>query len=362
MLWPPWVRWLLWPLEQLYLVIVRVRAAAYRRGWLPSQRLPVKVISIGNLTLGGTGKTPMVIRLASALQQRGLHVAILTRGYGRRQRLPLVINGRGQVSQYTPELMGDEPVLLARRLPDVTIGIGADRFALAQQIIRMESPQPPDVFLLDDGFQHLRLARELDVLLLDSSNPFGGNAALPAGPLREPLGALARADLIVLTRTNGGASTEVVSTVRRYNPRVPLFRARTELAAVFDAATHRPANLFVLKQQPALAFCGIGNPEAFWEDLRHWGFTVAGTLAFPDHHRYIIDDFKTIIRQADRAGARVLLTTEKDLVNLTVVPPSFPPTFYCRIDLVLDDEPAFLAAISERLGAVPVARQAGEQS
>jgi len=354
MLWPPWMRWLLWPLEQLYLLIVWARAAAYQRGWLRARRLPVKVISIGNLTVGGTGKTPMVIRLAGALRERGLHVAILTRGYGRRERLPLVINGRGEVSRYTSELMGDEPVLLARRLPDATIGIGADRFALAQQILQMESLRPPDVFLLDDGFQHLGLARELDVVLLDSSNPFGGNAALPAGPLREPLGALDRADLIVLTRTRDAVSSDVVSTLRRYNPRAPLFQARTELTGVYDAATHRPANLFVLKQQPVLAFCGIGNPEAFWEDLRRWGFEVAGTLAFPDHHRYVIDDFKTIIRQADRAGARALLTTEKDLVNLTVIPPSIPPTFYCRIDLVLDDEAAFLAAISQRLGYAPV--------
>ncbi|MBI2957132.1 MAG: tetraacyldisaccharide 4'-kinase [Acidobacteria bacterium] len=345
------MRWLLWPLEQLYAALMRARAAAYERGWLRSQRLPAKVISIGNLTVGGTGKTPLVLRLAAGLRQRGTQVAILTRGYGRRERLPLVINGQGEVSRYTPELMGDEPILLARHLPDVTIGIGEDRFAVAQKILAMEAPRPPQVFLLDDGFQHLHLARDLDLVLIDVTDPLGEGAVLPAGRLREPLEALRRADMIVFTRAHNSVPPEVVAAVRRWNPQAPAFRAVTRLSGVFDAASHRPANLFVLKQQPALAFCGLGNPEAFWDDLRRDGFNLAATLAFADHHRYGIEDFRHIIRLADRAGARVLLTTEKDLINLTVVPPSLPPTFYCRMELVLDDEAGFFAAVAERLEA-----------
>ena len=337
----------------LYRTVMHLRAAAYRRGWLRPKRLPAKVISVGNLTVGGTGKTPMVLRLATWLRQRGLQVAVLTRGYGRRERMPLVINGQGEVEKYLPELMGDEPILLARRLPDVTIGIGADRFSLAQRIMEMEAPHPPEVFLLDDGFQHLQLARDLDLVLIDATHPLGATAVLPAGPLREPVRALARADVIVLTRTGDGPQAKLLDTVRRYNPRAPVFQASTKLVGVFDAATHRPANLFVLKQQPVLGFCGVGNPDAFWEDLRRWGFELVGTVAFPDHHSYGIEDFRRIIRRADRAGARVLLTTEKDLVNLTVVPPSTPPCFYCRIELALDDEPAFFAALAERLPLPP---------
>jgi len=349
LIWPAWVRWLLWPLEQIYSLFMRVRAAAYRRGWLRSQRLPARVISVGNLTVGGTGKTPMVMCLAAWLRQRGLHVAVLTRGYGRRERLPLVINGQGEVAKYTPELMGDEPILLARRLPDVTIGIGADRFAVAQQIIEMEAPHPPEVFLLDDGFQHLRLARDLDLVLLDAANPSALGALLPAGPLREPLSALARADLVVLTRTESVGATKLLDAVRHHNARAPVFRASTKLLGVFDAATHRPANLFMLKQQRVLGFCGIGNPDAFWEDLRRWGFDLVGARAFPDHHRYTVDDFRALIRRADGVRAGALLTTEKDLVNLTVVPPSTPPCLYCRIDLELEDEAGFFAAVAERL-------------
>jgi tetraacyldisaccharide-1-P 4'-kinase len=137
--------------------------------------------------------------------------------------------------------------------------------------------------------------------------------------------------------------------LRQFNPRAPLFQATTHLTGVLEAGTDLAANLFVLKQTPAVAFCGIGNPEAFWDDLRRAGFNLAGTLAFADHYRYRIEDFQRVIRYADSVKARALLTTEKDLINMTVVPPSLPPTFYCRMELRLEDEAAFLAAVEERL-------------
>lgn len=351
-MWPAWVRWLLWPLELLYRAFLAVRALAYRWRWLPTRHLPAKVISVGNLTVGGTGKTPMVIRLAAWLEQNGLHVAVLTRGYGRREAMPLVINGQGDVTQYKPELMGDEPILMARRLPAATIGIGADRYALGSRILEMETEHPPQVFILDDGFQHQRLERNLDLVLLDATNPFGGGAVLPAGLLREPVAALARADLVLLTRANGVDTGAVAASVRRHNPRAPVFQVSTQLAGFFDAATHRPAELTALQSKRALAFCGIGNPDAFFADLRRWGLDVADTVAFSDHHRYTVDDFKGLVWRADEIGATALLTTEKDVVNFTVVPPSLPPSFYCRIELAIENEGAFFAAVAERLGLV----------
>lgn len=342
--------WLLAPLAFFYGLFQRARAAAYACGWLASKRLPAKVVSVGNLSVGGTGKTPMVMRLAAWLAGRGAHVAVLTRGYGRAEQLPLVINGRGDLEKYTSDLMGDEPILLARRLPDVTIGIGADRFALAQKILEMEAPHPPDVFLLDDGFQHLRLRRDLDLVLIDSSAPLALESVLPAGRLREPRAALARAGLIVLTRANQAPPAEITAAVRRYNRQAPIFRSTTKLTGVFEAGTHRSANLFALKQGPVLAFCGIGHPQAFWDDLERWGFQLAATVAFPDHHRYTLDDIAGLTRAAERHHARALLLTEKDLVNLTVVPPSNPPWFYCRVELALEDEAAFFDTVAERLG------------
>lgn len=342
-------RWLLWPFEFLYCGFLFVRDAGYRRGWLRARRLPALVISVGNLTVGGTGKTPVVLRLAAWLQSNGLHVAVLTRGYGRRERIPMVINGRGDLSLYTPELMGDEPVLLARRVPDVTLGIGPDRASLAHRILILEKDAPPQVFLLDDGFQHHRLARDLDIVVIDASNPFDNGAVLPAGRLREPLKGLQRAGVIVLTRAGEEPCAKVTDALRRYNPHASVFRARTKLENFYQLGTHRAANLFVLKQQPALAFCGIGNPQAFWDDLACWGFRLAERTAFPDHYRYTGDDLAALRKAARATGAKAMLTTEKDAVNLTGLASSDMPVFYCRIDLEFDDEDGFFAAVGKVL-------------
>ncbi|MFQ5817671.1 MAG: tetraacyldisaccharide 4'-kinase, partial [Terriglobia bacterium] len=182
---PGWLRTLLSPLAFLYAQFMRTRAVLYARGTLRARRLPAKVISVGNLTVGGTGKTPLVLWLAQRLQARGLKVAVLSRGYGRlTQEARIFADGSPRVEE-----AGDEAVLLARRLVGVLLGIGGDRFAVG---LHLAEKHHPDVFLLDDGFQHLRVARDLDIVVLDASDPFGGGYVLPAGRLREPVRALAR--------------------------------------------------------------------------------------------------------------------------------------------------------------------------
>jgi tetraacyldisaccharide 4'-kinase len=346
---PGWLRTLLSPLAFLYGEFMRLRAALYRRGTLRARRLPARVISVGNLTVGGTGKTPLVLWLAQRLCARGLRVAVLSRGYGRASTASRIFVG-GKMSV---EEAGDEPVLLARHLAGVPLGIAADRFAIG---LRVAEEHHPDVFLLDDGFQYLRVARDLDIVVLDSSDPFGGGYVLPAGRLREPVRALARADLVVLTRLRNGAH-RLIEAIRLYNPRVPVFGARTRLAEVRDATSHRPVSAAVVARTPVFAFCGLGNEAAFWQDLQEWGFPLAGTLAFPDHHRYVVADFGHIVRQADRVGAQAVLTTEKDVVNFTVLPPSVPPCYYCRIELEFDDEEGFWGELLARL-RVPTAAPA----
>jgi len=346
---PRWLRRLLTPTAWFYAQFMRIRAALYARGTLRPRRLPARVISVGNLTVGGTGKTPLVLWLAQRLQGAGLRVAILSRGYGRSVRQARIFaNGIPRVEE-----AGDEPVLLARRLHGVPLGIAADRFAVGLQLAARHRP---DVFLLDDGFQHLRLARDLDIVLLDASDPFGGGYVLPAGALREPVDALVRAQVVVLTRSRQAADS-AIEAVRLYNPRVPVFRARTRLAGVLDATSHKPVPRETLAGVPVLAFCGIGNPAAFWQDVRDWGFRLAGTQAFPDHHRYSADDFRRIARQADRYAAQALLTTEKDVVNFTVFPPSIPPCYYCRMELEFEDEEGFWGTVVAGL-KLPVAPEA----
>ncbi|MFQ5925940.1 MAG: tetraacyldisaccharide 4'-kinase [Terriglobia bacterium] len=338
---PEWVRTLLSPLALFYGQFMRVRAVLYARGTLRARRLPAKVISVGNLTVGGTGKTPLVLWLAQRFAARGWKVAVLSRGYGRASNAARIVSRRN----VRVEEVGDEPVLLARHLAGVLLGIAGDRFAVG---LRLAEQHRPDVFLLDDGFQHLRVARDLDIVVLDSSDPFGGGYVLPAGRLREPVQALARADLVVLTRLRNGAD-QLIETIRLYNPRAPVFGTRTRLIEVLDATSHKQVSARTFERTPVLAFCGIGNEVAFWQDVRAWGFALAGTLAFPDHHRYSVEDFKHIVRQADCVGAQALLTTEKDVVNFTVLPPSVPPCYYCRIEPEFDDEEGFWSTLLAQL-------------
>lgn len=323
---PPILRALLWPLSVLY-GAAALRVWLYRNGIFQQRRLPVPVISVGNLTVGGTGKTPLVLLLAERFLAQGKRVAILSRGY----RAP-----SGSQS--------DEVQLLSRRLQhNVQIGVGADRFASAQTLLRHNQF---DYFLLDDGFQHLAIARDADIVLIDSTDSFG-DAPFPAGRAREFRSALARADILVITRTDRAPAIE---TILRHHSSAPVFYAQTELDRViqFNETLAGPATPDFL-QQKFFAICGIGNPAQFFHDLRRWGFNLVGQRAFPDHHRFTLTDLDRIQSAASAAGAEALICTEKDVFNLP--PESFRkiPAYYARIRLALTDEPAFFSALDEIL-------------
>ena len=319
---PPLVRLLLWPFSVLYGGYVRLRALLYAKGWLKQRRLRGKVISIGNLTVGGTGKTPMVLWLAEKFLAEGKRVAILSRGY------------RGSSGT------SDEIELMKRRLRDsVVFGVGKDRFAEGH---RIEEREPVDIVLLDDGFQHLALARDLDILLMDASRPIHRASLLPAGTLREPVSAMSRADVLVLTRVEDQpGAVEAVGNLKEY----PVFTATTRLVGFRrrgDSVLLRAAEI---GRGPFFAFCGIGNPEAFLRDLRGWGLPVAGKMFFVDHHRYTASDVDTLEDAAQAVGAKVFVTTEKDFQNLLDVNFESAPIYVAVIDLEVKPEAGFLAAI-----------------
>jgi len=323
----PLVRMLLWPLSLLYGAIVRMRVWLYNKGLLKQKRLKAPVVSVGNLTVGGTGKTPMVIWLAERFLAEGKHVAILSRGY----------SGANGTS--------DEIELMKFRLQGrAAFGVGKDRFAEGQ---RIESQRHIDVFLLDDGFQHLRLARDLDILLMDTSCPLAGESLLPAGRLREPLSAMSRANVLIFTRTENMPGT--VLAIQKLN-QYPVFAAATQLVGFRrlggEIALLSPSEIGA---GPFFAFCGLGNPDAFFRDLRSWGLAVCGQMSFPDHHRYTEKDVSQIEMGAKRAGANAFVTTEKDERNLSGIGFDHAPVYVSAIDLVVSPEADFKCILDQAL-------------
>jgi len=326
------VQLLLWPLSVVYGGVSRFRVWLYARGWLKQKRLRGMVISVGNLTVGGTGKTPMVIWLAEKFLAEGKRVAILSRGY----------RGANGTS--------DEIELMRNRLHKrVVFGVGADRFATGSEL---EANQSIDVFLLDDGFQHLPLGRDLDILLMDASRSLSTELLLPAGRLREPISAMSRANLLIITRSEAVAgTTEAVGKLSQY----PVFAAATRLLGFrLLGATGGVQTVDEIGNGPFLAFCGIGNPAAFFADLRTWGVNVSGTRVYADHHRYSDGDLAQIEIAAERIGACALVTTEKDAENLAGVHPAKMPTYTAAIDFVISPAEDF-----DRLLDQAVLRHAG---
>lgn len=290
----------------LYGGAVRLRNRYYDR---PSAvaRAALPVISVGNLTVGGTGKTPLVAWIARHLVDEGLRPAVVSRGYrGRAGRGPLLVStGHGPLCEV--ERCGDEPYLLARTLRDTLVVVGSDRRAGAEAAGR----EGADLVILDDGFQHRRLARDLDILLLDASNPFGAGRLLPAGILREPLSELRRASLVLVTRSRPGESfPTILRTLRRFNPSAPLI-----------PAGHRRVGFVDRHGEPmppprrAVAFCGIGRPGPFRDDLLAEGVDLIDFRVHPDHHPYSDSELHELRELAGRHQA-ALVTTEKDIVRL----------------------------------------------
>jgi len=325
-----WLR-LLWPLSILYAATVRAKAWCHARAILRKRKLPGTVIAVGNLTVGGTGKTPMVLAIAQWLAQEGKHAAILTRGYRGTAE-----EGESGVPQ------SDEVALLRERLAGkVKLGVGANRYENGMVLAK----HGIDSFVLDDGFQHLKLWRDADVVLVDAMDPFGGGMVLPAGRLREPLAALRRADIVVITRSVE-APLPALETIIRRHASSPIFYSTTRLESVLRL----PRLDVALPEQDwrkarFLAFCGIGNPAAFFDDLRHWGLQAIQERGFADHHVYTEREAAELEKAAANCGADALLCTEKDVWNLRNVRFAALPLYCCRISFELPE--GFWSALAE---------------
>lgn len=304
----------LWLARLPYGIGVWGRNKLFDWGWKRSERVSVPVVCIGNLTLGGTGKTPCVEYVARFYRQRDMRVAILSRGYGSE-------GDRGR---------NDEAMLLEENLPDVPHLQGRDRVAIARTAIEeLES----EVLVLDDGFQHRRLQRDLDVVLIDATNPWGHGYLFPRGALREPISGLKRAHAAMITRADRASVAEIEAIRDRVRRVKDLPIALTRHAPIELLGTNgRTANLETLRGKPVAAFCGIGNPEAFRRTLEDLGANVTEFRTFVDHHAYTranVDDLRAWAEK--QPSNTIIATTQKDFVKLRVDELAGRPLWAIRI-------------------------------
>ena len=335
--------------EALRLVAAAAPAAAYgaavrlRNAWYDRPdhvtRSPIPVISVGNLTVGGTGKTPMVAWLARRIATDGRVPAVVSRGYGGTAGPGPIVVSTGGGPRVDARICGDEPHLLARLLPGAIVVVGSDRLEGA----RAAAAAGASLVLLDDGFQHRRLARNLDIVLLDGRAPFDTGRVLPAGRLREPPHALRRAGVVVLTRLGArDAAKEAIAQVRATGYQGPIVRAGHRVAGFASPSGEaRPA------PERAIVFCGIADPELFRADVAAAGVRVDAFHAFRDHQAYSVASWDALCKEATRTGAG-LVTTEKDLSRLESVAGASlarVPLLVLRIETTLHDADPLLDAV-----------------
>ncbi len=337
----------------VYGQVQALRRWAYRRGWLASERAAVPVISVGNLVVGGTGKTPCVERVCRLLQDMGARPAVLSRGYRGSSTAAAAVVGDGERVLLGWQEAGDEPVLLARSLPGVPVVIGRDRRAAARKAVEAFGV---DVLVLDDGFQHLRLRRDLDLVTVDARNPFGNGACLPRGLLREWPRALADADMVLLTRTRGLPPERIASlrgTVARYCPGIRILSTEHAPTGWVDLRTGELLPLEAVHGHKVLAFAGIGTPAAFFHDLKALGVRVVEGVPFPDHHPFTPEDRGKLVEWARLVHATALVTTEKDAVRLGTGLPGDLRYLALRIELRVHGEEVLAEALRRAAGLAP---------
>jgi tetraacyldisaccharide 4'-kinase len=333
------------PLGVLYDAITRARRAAYRNGLFTVYRLPAPVVSIGNITTGGTGKTPLVEWICRVLAQDGSKVCVLTRGYGRANPETQVVVSDGSRILVDERQAGDEPFLLAGKLFGVAAVIAnADRVAAGHWAIQNLGA---NLFVLDDAFQHLRIARDVDIVTIDATNPWGDGALLPHGRLREDLNGLSRAHCIVITRAEQVESVDHLRASIQKHTNAPVFTSRMVTAAL-QTIQGEPVEQNDLTSASLAAFCGIGNPASFFTHLERAGARVVLTQAYGDHHVYQQNDIDRLTEKAKAAGATALVTTAKDAVKLSRLAFELP-CYKLEIEILIDDSEQLIGFIRRQI-------------
>jgi len=359
--WPSFLRFLLKNLSRLYAVIMDVRLACFEHRIIRSTVLGCQVISIGNLTTGGTGKTPVVEVFARALQKEGRRVAILSRGYKKAelsaaqkwkniltfhppQREPPRVVSDGRRLLLDSEQGGDEPYMLASNLPEVCVLVDRDRVQAGRHAIRKLGC---DTLILDDGFQYLKLQHRIDIVLVDRNNPFDNGWVLPRGLLRESTRHLRRASFIFITKSKGDGSPELRGEIRKLNPHAEIAECRHTPREFRDVFGPGRQPLEFLRGKRIAAVSGIAAPRGFEESLERMGATIRYRRRFPDHHRYRQQEILDVINESAERGAELVVTTEKDAVRFPRIERRDVPVYFLRIEIeLLSGEEDFNGLIS----------------
>lgn len=325
------VAWILMPFAFLYWISITARKTLYRIGLFKQIRLPAKVISVGGMTIGGSGKTPVVIHLAKYLESIGKKTLILTRGYGGETQTAVVVRPGDDT---TKSNLSDEVRLMSKKT-SVTIGVGADRIAAFEKA--SESAEF-DVVILDDGFQHLKITRDLDIVVLDATAPFGNGYMLPAGNLREPKASLRRSDLIVLTRISQCENAMKVSErlASDFGDKA-IMSADYAPDGIQQVHTGEIVDSSTLSDRSIFAFSAIANPNSFFSMLESEGLEIVGKRAFRDHHIFTQPDIEELVREARAIGCGAFIVTEKDAVKLKALECGQIPIYAFRIRLQINE-------------------------
>ncbi len=335
----------------LYGMIVRIRRMAYQRKWLRKHYLPKPVVSVGNLTVGGTGKTPFVIWLAKFLHAKGKRVAILSRGYGRQDPSTylMVSDGQGHVKEW--RVSGDEPILIANHCPWAIVAVGSDRFRLGEWVLEQTSC---DCFLLDDGFQHVSLYRDVDVVLFDSTDVNGLSGVLPSGRLREPLEVIKGTEAVVFTRADSLSSIQPVQACleKAIGQSLSPIILKSIPKGVHHLVTGQVRPLTFLMNMPLIVVSGIGNPRSFSEMLAGCGADVCEELQFPDHCAYGQNEVNMIRKKINQSDHWIVMTTEKDAVKLREWFTAEDPVWLLTIDMEFMAGEHHIPQLLDRAGLV----------
>lgn len=341
-------------LSHLYYFVVQSRLYLYQAGIIRRFPLGCQVISVGNVTVGGTGKTPIVEMLARELSNEGRKVAILSRGYRKKeksfsQRLrdklkagasatPPRIVSDGKHLLLDSEMSGDEPYMLATNLPDVVVLVDQDRVKSGRYAVKHFGC---DTLILDDGFQYQKLCHRLDLVLVDCTNPFGNGNVLPRGILREPAANISRAKFICITKANGGDNSELRRKITELNPKAGIMECNHEPCSLVSAFSREHNPLEHLSGMKVVALSGIASPKSFEKSLEKLGAVILKRMRFADHHRFSQQEIIDIVNQAQELGADAVVTTEKDAVRMSRIDRCAVPVFFVRIEV------KFLSGIEE---------------